>query len=36
MKIKGNMSKAQKFTPDLFPQATDENIKIYKKKAGLI
>lgn len=35
MKIKGNMSKATKFTPDLFPPATDENIAKYRKKAGL-
>lgn len=27
--------KAQKFTPDLFPKATEENIQKYKKKAGL-
>jgi 3-hydroxyacyl-CoA dehydrogenase/3a,7a,12a-trihydroxy-5b-cholest-24-enoyl-CoA hydratase len=26
MKIKGNMSKASKFTPDLFPPPTPENL----------
>merc|ERR1740117_1498086 len=29
MKIKGNMSKAAKFTPDLFPPPTPENMAIY-------
>jgi len=29
MKIKGNMAKATKFTPDLFPPATPENIAKY-------
>jgi len=29
MKIKGNMSKATKFTPDLFPPPTDENMLKY-------
>merc|ERR1740117_2310131 len=29
MKIKGNMSKAPKFTPDLFPPPTPENMAIY-------
>ena len=29
MKIKGNMAKASKFTPDLFPPPTDENIAKY-------
>jgi len=26
MKIKGNMTKAAKFTPDLFPPPTPENL----------
>jgi len=30
MKIKGNMAKATKFTPDLFPPPTDENKEKYK------
>jgi 3-hydroxyacyl-CoA dehydrogenase/3a,7a,12a-trihydroxy-5b-cholest-24-enoyl-CoA hydratase len=30
MKIKGNMSKASKFTPDLFPPPTPENLAKYK------
>ena len=30
MKIKGNMAKATKFTPDLFPPPTPENIGKYK------
>lgn len=29
MKIKGNMAKATKFTPDLFPAPTAENFKKY-------
>jgi 3-hydroxyacyl-CoA dehydrogenase/3a,7a,12a-trihydroxy-5b-cholest-24-enoyl-CoA hydratase len=29
MKIKGSMSLASKFTPDLFPKPTPENIKKY-------
>ena len=29
MKIQGNMSKASKFTPDLFPPPTDENMAKY-------
>ena len=29
MKIKGNMAKATKFTPDLFPPPTDENLAKY-------
>lgn len=29
MKIKGNMGKASKFTPDLFPPPTEENIKKF-------
>lgn len=29
MKIKGNMSKASKFTPDLFPPPTPENMAKY-------
>jgi len=29
MKIKGNMGKATKFTPDLFPPPTPENIAKY-------
>ncbi len=32
MKVKGNMGKASKFTPDLFPPATEENIRKYMKK----
>jgi (3R)-3-hydroxyacyl-CoA dehydrogenase / 3a,7a,12a-trihydroxy-5b-cholest-24-enoyl-CoA hydratase / enoyl-CoA hydratase 2 len=31
MKIKGSMSLASKFTPDLFPKPTEENIKKYTK-----
>jgi len=27
MKIKGNLGKATKFTPDLFPKPTEENVK---------
>ena len=30
MKIKGNMAKANKFTPDLFPPPTPENLAKYK------
>ena len=30
MKIKGNMGKATKFTPDLFPPPTPENLAKYK------
>jgi len=30
MKIKGNLGKATKFTPDLFPPPTPENIAKYK------
>ena len=29
MKIKGNMAKASKFTPELFPPPTKENIEKY-------
>lgn len=29
MKIKGNMGKATKFTPDLFPKPTPENVAKY-------
>ena len=29
MKIKGSMSLASKFTPDLFPKPTTENFKKY-------
>jgi len=29
MKIKGNMSKATKFTPQLFPPPTPENLAKY-------
>ena len=29
MKIRGNMSKASKFTPELFPPPTDENMAKY-------
>lgn len=29
MKIKGNMAKATKFTPDLFPPPTEANIAKY-------
>ena len=29
MKIKGNMAAATKFTPELFPAPTEENIKKY-------
>ena len=31
MKIKGSMSLASKFTPELFPKPTEENIKKYAK-----
>ena len=31
MKIKGSMGKATKFTPDLFPKPTAENITKYSK-----
>jgi len=31
MKIKGNMGKANKFTPDLFPPPTPENLSKYAK-----
>lgn len=31
MKIKGSMSLASKFTPDLFPKPTPENIKKYSQ-----
>jgi 3-hydroxyacyl-CoA dehydrogenase/3a,7a,12a-trihydroxy-5b-cholest-24-enoyl-CoA hydratase len=30
MKIKGNMAAATKFTPDLFPPPTAENIAKYQ------
>ena len=30
MKIKGNMAKATKFTPELFPPPTPENMAKYK------
>jgi 3-hydroxyacyl-CoA dehydrogenase/3a,7a,12a-trihydroxy-5b-cholest-24-enoyl-CoA hydratase len=30
MKIKGNMSKAAKFTPELFPPPNEENLAKYK------
>ena len=30
MKIKGNMAKASKFTPDLFPPPTPENLSKFK------
>jgi len=30
MKIKGNMAAATKFTPDLFPKYTPENLAKYK------
>jgi len=33
MKIKGNMSKAQKFTPELFPPPTPENMLKYGTKS---
>lgn len=33
MKIKGSMSKATKFTPDLFPKPTPENIAKFAGKA---
>jgi 3-hydroxyacyl-CoA dehydrogenase/3a,7a,12a-trihydroxy-5b-cholest-24-enoyl-CoA hydratase len=29
MKIKGNMGKASKFTPELFPPPTPENLAKY-------
>jgi len=31
MKIKGNMAKAMKFTPGLFPKYTPENLAKYKR-----
>ena len=31
MKIKGNMGKANKFTPELFPPPTPENLAKYLK-----
>ena len=31
MKIKGNMAKASKFTPELFPEPTPENFAKYSK-----
>ncbi len=31
MKIRGNMGKANKFTPELFPPPTPENIAKYTK-----
>ena len=31
MKIKGNLGKATKFTPELFPPPNEENIKKYSK-----
>lgn len=31
MKIKGSMGKASKFTPDLFPKVTPENVAKYAK-----
>jgi len=31
MKIKGNLGKATKFTPDLFPPPTPENIAKFQK-----
>ena len=31
MKIKGNLAKATKFTPDLFPPPTPENLALYRK-----
>jgi len=30
MKIKGNLAKATKFTPDLFPPPTAENIAAFR------
>jgi len=30
MKIRGNMAKATKFTPELFPPPTAENLSKYK------
>ncbi len=33
MKIKGNIAKATKFTPELFPSPTQENFEHYIKKA---
>jgi len=35
MKIKGSMAKATKFTPDLFPPPTPENVAKYGPKAKL-
>jgi len=32
MKIKGNLAKATKFTPDLFPAPTPESIAEFKAK----
>lgn len=32
MKIKGNLAKATKFTPDLFPAVTPESIAEFKAK----
>ncbi len=34
MKIKGNMAKASKFTPELFPAPTQENLDKYMKLAA--
>ncbi len=34
MKIKGNMAKATKFTPELFPPPTEANIEKYMAMAG--
>jgi hypothetical protein len=31
MKIKGNIAKATKFTPELFPKNTPENVEKYSK-----
>jgi len=35
MKIKGNMAKAGKFTPDLFPPPTEENLAKFMNAAKL-
>ena len=35
MKIKGNLGKATKFTPELFPPPTEENMAKYKKSGKL-
>ena len=35
MKIKGNMAAASKFTPELFPAPTEENIAKYMSNAKL-